>query len=70
MSENEFKIGDVIILKSGGPGMTVEEVDDEEDTVHCQWFVNGKKLEDGWFPADSLKRYVEPQVPMASFKSL
>ncbi len=32
----EFKIGDVVQLKSGGPRMTVEVID--EGLVDCVWF--------------------------------
>ncbi len=55
MPEEKFKVGDVVILKSGGPKMTVEDVE-AGDTIVCQWFVDGKKLEYGSFPADSLER--------------
>ncbi len=49
-------IGEVVILKSGGPRMTVDEFDDDVDTVHCHWFVDGqKKLESGTFPAGSVE---------------
>lgn len=33
----EFKIGDVVQLKSGGPLMTVSSVG-EKSTVNCYWF--------------------------------
>lgn len=32
----ELKVGSVVRLKSGGPRMTVEAVEDGE--VHCEWF--------------------------------
>ena len=32
----EFKVGDVVQLKSGGPWMTVEDVKGEN--IHCVWF--------------------------------
>ncbi len=32
-----LKIGDVVALKSGGPDMTVENVD-EQGNVTCTWF--------------------------------
>ena len=31
-----FKVGDVVVLKSGGPRMTVEEIEGQE--VQCVWF--------------------------------
>ncbi len=55
MPEEKFKVGDVVILKSGGPKMTVEDVEGR-DTIVCQWFGDSKKLEYGSFPADSLER--------------
>jgi uncharacterized protein YodC (DUF2158 family) len=37
---NEFKVGDTVQLKSGGPPMTITEVNDEEAT--CVWFDRGE----------------------------
>ncbi|MEN4543763.1 DUF2158 domain-containing protein [Pantoea agglomerans] len=52
MSTNaHFKSGDQVVLKSGGPEMTVKAVYSEE--IVCQWFA-GKKLEQGRFVPDSL----------------
>lgn len=33
--ENQFKVGDVVILKSGGPRMTVNNV--SENGIECIW---------------------------------
>jgi len=42
MAETEFKPGDLVRVKSGGPIMTVEQVGKtamlEEDAVWCVWF--------------------------------
>lgn len=66
MSE-EFKIGDVVQLKSGGPKMTISIIDheamDDEGPLHawCDWFTQDKapwKKENGVFPLTSL-RHVE-----------
>ena len=38
-----FKVGDVVVLKSGGPRMTVESVANE--VAHCVWFEKTKKHE-------------------------
>lgn len=76
MKVTDFKVGDQVVLLSGGPTMTVkgfrERLDDRADPdsvvgrdsklVKCQWFA-GKKLEEGAFPAESLR------VPEASKKS-
>ena len=47
----EFKIGDVVILKSGGPAMTVHNIGDYTPTgpnpgLSCVWFDGVKKVED------------------------
>jgi len=51
---NEFKSGEVVQLKSGGPDMTVDFVNDILQTVTCSWFVNKKRQTDS-FPPTSLK---------------
>ena len=33
----EFEIGDVVVLKSGGPLMTIESFD-ENNRLYCVWF--------------------------------
>jgi uncharacterized protein YodC (DUF2158 family) len=44
MPQNEFKVGDVVVLKSGGPKMTVYEVDGH--WVSCQfWSEAAKRFE-------------------------
>lgn len=34
---SEFKEGDVVFLKSGGPAMTVTEIKDDQISL-CEWF--------------------------------
>ena len=51
-----FKIGDVVILKSGGPPMTVHNLGDYSPMgpnpgVMCVWFDNSKKVEDVFHPS-------------------
>ena len=56
MSET-FKIGDVVILKSGGPKMTITSVGKDNfgaPTVWCSWFID-KKNETGSFPIGAVK---------------
>lgn len=52
----EFKVGDVVRLKSGGPPMTVTEVGkaSEEPTIWCQWF-EGADTKNGTFPPEAIK---------------
>lgn len=46
-----FSVGDTVVLKSGGPLMTIESIGDE--IVWCAWFVNDDKKR-GQFPPDTL----------------
>lgn len=53
--ETEFRVGDVVQLRSGGTRMTIEHLDG--DQVACTWF-EGKKLERAMFVAGALIKYV------------
>lgn len=46
-----FSIGDQVVLRSGGPVMTVKHSGESE--LVCQWFA-GKKLEMGRFAPESI----------------
>ena len=57
----EHTIGDVVILKSGGPPMTVHNIGDYPIQglklgVLCVWFDHAKKVEDVFHP-DTLEPY-------------
>jgi len=56
-SNQGFKIGDTVQLKSGGPIMTVNNIE-KNGEIYCQWFLGGK-VEVGFFPPDSLKLFVK-----------
>jgi uncharacterized protein YodC (DUF2158 family) len=49
---SDVKPGDVVMLKSGGPKMTVDQLDGAR--VWCDWFEGSKKLSDV-FPRTSLE---------------
>lgn len=55
----EIEAGDVVVLKSGGPEMTVVKVGDEKnpDKVSCAWFYDHCP-DPRWeaFPAAALRR--------------
>jgi len=41
----DFKIGDIVVLKSDGPKMTIEKIgsrnsNNAETVIHCVWFDN------------------------------
>lgn len=65
MSEEEFKIGDVVELKSGGPAMTITALGDEalgggDGDVEATWF-DGKAFDSETLPRAALKRR-DPKV--------
>lgn len=53
----DFKVGDTVQLKSGGPIMTVTEVGDEYGVtkVFCSWFDDKKKQEHSSFQPETLQ---------------
>ncbi len=53
MAEEQFKSGDVVQLRSGGPKMTVNDI--VSGRVECMWFSEGNKLENGRFNKEALK---------------
>ncbi|WP_347574871.1 DUF2158 domain-containing protein [Sphingomonas sp. Ant20] len=57
--EMDFKAGDTVQLKSGGPIMTVDQIGQRMhssvDSAWCQWFEK-TKLEKGVFPLTSLTK--------------
>lgn len=56
MSTQKFKKGDTVRLKSGGPLMTVESYNIENETeVLCVWFKDNERL-DGYFDEDTLEK--------------
>ncbi|MEM8656243.1 MAG: DUF2158 domain-containing protein [Pseudomonadota bacterium] len=55
-----YKIGDLVVLKSGGPVMTVQCVV-SETMFGCCWFVPGEqRMLNAWFPATTLKTTSHP----------
>jgi uncharacterized protein YodC (DUF2158 family) len=46
MANGELKVGDVVQLKSGGPKMTIEEIDNfggNHNQASCVWFEKSKR---------------------------
>ena len=56
--QSEFKSGDVVVLRSGGPKMTVTQVaapgfGNDAPLAYCTWFA-GKKNEHGNFRLETI----------------
>jgi uncharacterized protein YodC (DUF2158 family) len=60
---NGFKVGDTVMLRAGGPVMTVNSLPSSYTPGYkCQWFA-GKKLESGVFKFEELL-VAKPQPPI------
>ena len=55
MDNKTFSVGDTVIIKSGGPGMTVlDKPTGEHLTCKCAWFDGDHQFHSEVFPAASL----------------
>lgn len=54
MENEQIEVGDVVILKSGGPRMTVDLIDGED--VQCTWFDDKNALEQRSFKSNLLRK--------------
>jgi uncharacterized protein YodC (DUF2158 family) len=52
-----FKAGDLVVLKSGGPIMTVTHVDKKPLLVHTSWFTDRGVEKAAHFPPAALKEH-------------
>lgn len=66
---NKFNHGDIVVMKSGGPPMTVDKVPGDQVSVygsdtykeyHCEWF-KGATAQHGTFGEHLLETYVPPK---------
>lgn len=53
VADEQFKPGDVVCLKSGGPLMTIATV--EGQGAFCEWFTDDQQLQSRTFALTSLK---------------
>ena len=66
---NHFIPGDIVMLKSGGPGMTVcklEEVREGITAVQTAWFLDDSTLQVAAFHVDTLRLVRIPDGPLPS----
>jgi uncharacterized protein YodC (DUF2158 family) len=60
---DDFKVGEVVQLKSGGPKMTIGKIGSQSmsgktaDEAKCSWFDEKNKIQEEWFQLTSLKRW-------------
>ena len=54
--QHKFQVGEIVMLKSGGPEMTVSQITNNRGTplIRTTWFEGGE-LKRGQFPEESLK---------------
>lgn len=53
MKGERFEVGDVVVLRSGSPRMTVEQLQHDTGKVVCTWYQDGRR-EVTALPADTL----------------
>ena len=63
----EFKEGDVVQLKSGGPTMTIIVLDNSSGEATCSWFEGRKPTED-IFDVVALELSTKQQPKSESFR--
>ena len=65
-NEQNLAPGDVVMLKSGGPPMTIEDIDkfqySEHDKALCSWF-EGKQRKSDVFELSSLEKVDRDHPP-------
>jgi uncharacterized protein YodC (DUF2158 family) len=65
-----FKVGDMVVLKSDSPVMTVTAVDKKPALVHTVWFTDRGVERRAHFPPSALEEHlpVSPETLPARFK--
>ena len=54
-----YEIGDVVVLKSGGPRMTVEAIQKPSGDLRCVWFATVEKIEAIVLHPDAVRKPTE-----------
>ncbi len=62
---DEFEVGDVVRLKSGGPKMTIQSFRAPHEDYFCKWFA-GKKMKSGYFDKATFKKVKEEDDQLQS----
>ena len=57
--EQQFNVGDTVVLKAGGPKMTILQVGlGSTNWISCRWF-DGKKFQTETFPPEAIELFDE-----------
>jgi uncharacterized protein YodC (DUF2158 family) len=59
----QFKLGNIVQLKSGGPPMTVKSVEAVNGECLCEWFGGGNTLKSHTFFPETLKETKVSEKP-------
>lgn len=54
--KKEFKIGDLVVLNSGGPVMTIISPDEQFSRVKCAWFTREGELRESHFKEETIRK--------------
>ena len=55
---SEFKIGDIVLLKSGSPQMTITGIANNHSKYICEWFIDkNDAVNRRAFPPEALKHF-------------
>jgi uncharacterized protein YodC (DUF2158 family) len=68
MDNNQWKPGDIVGVKSGGPSMTVARVGPEK--VFCEWFDGQSPMNGEFTPAALEKRLSQAEGMKAAVESM
>lgn len=61
-NQGVFVVGDVVVLKSGGPRMTVCSTPNSNNSSYrCEWFDDSGELKRSGFPGDAITSAAEPK---------
>ena len=55
MEKNHFEAGDVVVIKSGGPYMTITRLDEVKQLLECIWFDKTEGKHHDYFPLSALE---------------
>jgi len=62
-SEKKFSIGSLVKLISGGPVMTINDIEPQTSRVKCVWFSNERLVSEFSFSSEALRDAYESEIP-------